>query len=692
LLLAIILLAASAAYGLGVISRLTSGGFQDASSASTKVVNATTSQFADKQVQLVALFSNQHQTVSDADFMRAVVDRVSAIRRHDHVVRALDFYSTGAASMVSHDRHQTYVAITLAGDSSQQQAVYDDLMALPQPNGVQVRYGGEVAINAQISGQIKQDLAHAEILSFPILAILLIIVFRSVVAALLPLLIGGMSILGAFLIVRLVTNYTSVSVYAINVITLMGLGLAIDYSLFVVSRFREEISTGKSVPEALETTLLTAGRTILFSGCTVILSLLGLLVFPQTFLRSMGLGGAAAVAAAVILALTVLPATLRLLGRRVNALSLPYIASSLHQSQPEAGIWYRFSKLVMRWPVVTLMLALAVLVSLGLPFLHVRLTTADVSIVPQSYSSKQVSDELNANFGNGNNEPIVVLLHAVSDPTSLRNHAKTKSYLAQLARVPGITGVAPTADVSGSDELVDLYQQNAPQSGAAKTVVEQLRQVAPASGLQAQIGGQSAQLVDLLDSLQRHLPYALGIIAVTTSLLLFFMLGSLVIPIKAVILNVLSLGAAFGTMVWIFQDGHLASTLGLTAGGSIDATQPILIFAIAFGLAMDYELFLLSRIKESYDQTHDNVAAIATGIQKTASIITSAALLLVVVIGLFATGKISLIQQVGVGLGVAVAIDATVVRIILLPAAMRLLGRYNWWPAQPPTKKLSKRS
>lgn len=676
--------ALAGAWGLGVFGHLSDGGFEDPNSSSAQAAEVIAREFPSKDTDLVVLFTARSGKIADPAITAAIKDDLAKLAATPGVQQVTSTFSTPAPSFNSKDGRQTYALLTLDGGDTKQRDTFRQLeSSVSGSSQVRVQYGGEVAVNEQINQQTEKDLAKAELLSVPVLGILLLIIFRSVVAALVPLALGGLSILVAFLLVRVLSLSTDVSIYAINIITLMGLGLSIDYSLFTVSRFREELARGRDVSQALDTTLRTAGRTVLFSGLTVILSLLGLLVFEQNFLRSMGLGGAAAVAATVLLSATILPAVLKLLGRRINAWALPGLSRSLHQP-PKTGILYRYSHFVMRHPLVTLGVALELLVILGLPFLSARFSTPDVSVVPEAFSSRQVDNALRQNFVGASQSPITIV--ARTDASA----AGPEPYLQRLRAVSGVTEVA-VAGQSGTHTEVKVTQAYQPQSANAQQVVRDVRAAeTPAGWQEVRIGGQTAELVDLLDSLRSKLPWAALIIVVATSVLLFLMLGSVVIPVKAVILNVLSLSAAFGLLVWIFQDGHWVGALGLTSNGTIDATQPILIFAIAFGLAMDYELFLLSRVKEEYDRTGDNVHSVAYGIQHTAGIITSAALILVVVIGLFATGKISLIQQVGVGLAAAVAIDATLVRMVLVPTAMRLLGEYNWW-APRPLAKLARR-
>ncbi|HEX3082262.1 MAG TPA: MMPL family transporter [Candidatus Saccharimonadia bacterium] len=678
----VLLVAAAGAWGVGVFGHLSSGGFDDPSASSYKALNLITKEFPHQHTDVVVLFTSHNGPLTDPKVAAVVKADVAKIRNAAGVTTVTDWFTVPVPALLSRDSHQTYTLVSLDGSLSKQTDTYRHLKDLvPGSAGVQVQYGGQVAINDQINHQTSEDLAKAEALSFPILGILLLLIFRSVVAALVPLILGGLSILVAFLLVRTLTLFTDVSIYAINIITLMGLGLSIDYSLFIVSRFREELATGADVPKALATTLRTAGRTVLFSGLTVILSLLGLLVFKQGFLRSMGLGGAAAVAATVILSATVLPAILRLLGRRINALGLPHLSRSLDQPA-KMGFWYRYSHIIMRYPLVVLGVAVELLVIIALPFMSAHFTTADASAVPKNLSSRQVNDALEQNFIGASQSPVTIVVHTATEASDPVTTLELTKYVQRLQAVSGVS----TAAISGQNGRYSEIKATLayePQSRAAGEVLRDLRAVAKPAGSQVETGGQTAVLADLIASLLRQIPWAALIIVLTTSTLLFLMLGTIVIPIKAIILNILSLSAAFGLLVWVFQEGHLAKWLGLLSNGSLDATQPVLIFAIAFGLAMDYELFLLSRIKEEYDRTGDNAHSVAYGIQHTAGIITSAALALVTVIALFATGKISIIQQVGIGLAAAVAIDATIVRMVIVPAAMRLLGHWNWWAPKP---------
>ena len=676
-----LLLSVSAGYyGLRVFDHLSSGGYGDPASESWRAQEILTEQFDGQRTDVILLLETTDGSAVTTGKFTSIAQRILAeAAATDGVDKVTSFYSTGAAQFVSQDGRQTFASLSLAGKTDQDHLkVYEQLTERwpDEVDGLKLKFGGSVAINQQISNQISEDLQRAEMLSFPILAVLLVLVFRSVVAALVPLGLGALSIIVAFALTRLITTFTDVSVYAINVITFMGLGLAIDYSLFLVSRFREELAAGATSDQATRTTLRTAGRTVGFSALTVVLCLFGLTIFPQQFLQSMGYGGAAVVAATALLALTVLMAVLRLLGGRINAWVLPGLHTHISR-QPEHGFWYRYSHFVMRRPVAMLVLALGLLLAVGWPFLRAQYTLPDGTSVPTNLSSRYVTDSLQNNFASSGSA-LNVILEADGLVTDVARQTALRAYTERLADVEGI-GAARVTGVNGAFVFVQATENNPSQSEAARETVDRVRALAPPDAWQVYVGGQSAELVDTLDGIVRQLPWALLIIAETTFILFVLMLGSVVIPIKAMILNVLSLSAAFGLLVWLFQDKFFAGFLHLSANGSLDANQPVLIFAIAFGLAMDYELFLLSRVKEAYDRTGDNTLAVAEGVERTAGIITSAAIMLVVVIGLFATSKISIIQQVGIGLAAAVLIDATIVRMVLVPATMQILGKYNWW-------------
>jgi len=534
---------------------------------------------------------------------------------------------------------------------------------------------------------VSTDIAKAETISLPILAVLLLIIFGSLTAAALPLAIGVTAILGSFAALRAFGLFTDVSIFAVNVVTVLGLGLAIDYGLFVVSRFREEIRRQPSIESALARTMATAGRTVAVSGITVAISLAGLLIFPQVFLRSMGFGGMSAVFIAMLAALTLLPALLAMLGHRVDALSVRRLLRRrrrlpAHADVERNGTWYRIAHSVMRRPVVYAVAVSALLVVLALPFARAEFGGIDVRAMPEDAESRVVTETIEREFPASPSGPVESIVGLPAPVDSAEAQATLQSYVAALAAVPGVDAATVT-DASGSTARVSIASGVDAMGTEGRELVSAIRAVPAPERSEVLVGGLSAVNDDLLSSLADLLPWMALLVAVTSFVLLFLAFGSVVLPLKAIVMNVLSLGASFGALVWIFQEGHLSGVLDFTPTGTIEATSPILVLAIVFGLSMDYEVFLMSRIREQYDLTGDNTAAVATGLQRTGGIITSAALLLIVVIGAFSTSNVVLIKMIGIAMLIAIVVDATVVRTLLVPATMRLLGRANWWTPGP---------
>ncbi|MBO0832355.1 MAG: MMPL family transporter, partial [Actinobacteria bacterium] len=473
-----------------------------------------------------------------------------------------------------------------------------------------------------------------------------------------------------------------VSIYSINITTILGLGLAIDYGLFMVGRFREELHRQASVEDAVARTVATAGRTVAVSGVLVASALASLMLFPETFLRSMGYGGVATVLVDMLAALTVMPGLLAVLGRRVNALRVRRSVSRPRLSEA-AGGWYRVANSVMRRPAAFAVLIVVVLLALASPFLKIAWGNVDARDLPATAQSRVVSEQLARDFP-GNVTARIETIVSFPGPVagSAAEQRELTAYTGRVAEVPGVTGAEVTG-VRGDTARLDLRYGPNPSSVQARQIVQHVRDVAPPAGARAYVGGQSAELVDELASLSATVPWMALVMAAATFLLLFLAFGSVVLPLKAIAMNLLSLSATFGVVVWIFQQGHLSGLLQFTPTGTIAPTMPILMLAIIFGLSTDYEVFLLSRVRERYDQAGNSTDAVATGLQRTGGIITSAALLLVIVVGAFSASGITFIKLLGVGMIVALIIDASIVRVLLVPATMRLLGRANWWAPRP---------
>jgi trehalose monomycolate/heme transporter len=515
----------------------------------------------------------------------------------------------------------------------------------------------------------------------PVLLVLLLIIFGSFAAAGLPLAIGGIGILGSFAALRLLTLFTDVSIYSINITTILGLGLAIDYGLFMVARFRDELNAQPTTEAALARTVATAGRTVAVSGITVALALASLMLFPETFLRSMGYGGVATVLVDVLAALTIMPALLAVLGPRVNALRIRRSVRRAAATE-DSGAWYRIARSVMRRPVAYVVVIVIALLALGSPFRSITWGGTDARALPSGSAPRVVAEALARDFPVNATTPIEAVVKFAGPVSAPAERAALASYATRLGHVPGVISAQVTG-AAGDVARVDLRFAANDESAATRALVAQVRAVPAPPGARVYVGGATAELVDELGSLGATLPWMALLVVVTTFVLLFLAFGSVVLPVKAIVMNALSLTATFGAIVWIFQEGHLSGLLNFTPTGTIDPTMPILMLAIIFGLSMDYEVFLLSRIRERYDVTGDNAAAVAGGLQRTGGIITSLALLLVIVVGAFSASGITFIKLMGVGMIIALVVDATIIRVLLVPATMRLLGPANWWAPRP---------
>lgn len=719
LLLALVLLLGAGIFGLGVFNSLTNSGYSDPASESAQAAQLLDTKLGGSLLDVIILMHSPTLHVSDPLFTQAAMRLLAALKTRPEVASLTSYYSTHSQSFISRDGHETFALLQLTSQNvAIKQLEYQSLRPWLTSQTLQITVGGNIPINAAVSHQVNTDLARAELITFPMLALLLLLVFGGLVAASLPLIVGGAAILGAFAVLRLLTIYTNVSVYALNVVTMLGLGLAIDYALLIVTRFREELTKDEQdIAGALQRTLATAGRTVMFSALTIGASLLSLLLFPLTFLRSIGLGAIAAVLVVMLTSLTLLPAMLALLGSRINAFSLNWLFArrSKHATSAEqSGAWYRLSAFVMRWPLPVALTVIAVLLLLGWPFLHITFATPDERVLPAGQAERVVSERLHQDFAQQGNAQITIVVITPGNVLAASNLASLDNYTRRVEAMPGVKHLvsvvnldptitltqyqqlyarsAPNTQimqmasplVNGNVTKITVYLQPADHTAAAIALVKQIRALAAPGGLVPLVDGLTPEQIDLLASLGARLPLALCVILLSIFVLLFWMTGSLVIPLKATLLNVFSLSATFGSLVWIFQDGHLQNILHFQSVGSIDATQPILIFAIAFGLSMDYEVFLLSRIKECFDQTGDNRLAVASGLQRTGWLITSEALLLALVLGAFSTARIIFIQEIGIGLASAIIMDATLIRMLLVPATMHLLGKLNWWAPQLP--------
>jgi len=663
------------ALGGGVASRLDPYGAEDPATETVKAKERLEAA-GFRPPAVVAIVENA-PVAKPASRMRVEALERSVRRRAD-VESVSGYYDTRSPVFVSRDRRSTYFIVTLkpTGDKQWQEAGADIAGSLSAHPGVVV--GGGAVAQEQVNKQVEKDLRLAEMLAFPLLFLLSLLFFRSLVASVLPLMIGGLAIVGTFLILRVASELGSISIFALNLTTALGLGLAIDYSLFVVSRYREEIAKDGPGPAAMRRVLATAGRTVFFSSLTVAAALASLLVFPQRFLYSMGLGGSLVALFAALISLTVLPAVLTLLGKRVNSLAPSFLqrraeADARHE---ESGFWYRLSRFVMRRPIPVATVSAVFLILLGLPFLGIKFNTVDPTVLPKSASARQTYDTVRAEFPPYRESPIWIDLEGASPRQAARLAARVR-------RIEGVAEVDPPRPLHGGVTAIGAISDHSFISDASQATVKRIRGLNPPAGTTMLVGGATADFVDFQSSLAGHLPIALAIVVVATLTILFLMTGSVVLPVKSLLMNFLNLSAVFGLLVLIFQDGRLQGFLDYSSPGAIEQTMPILLFAVAFGLSTDYAVFLLSRIKEARDGGASESGSVAIGLERTGRIVTAAALLFAVAMFAFATSKIIFIKENGVGTALAVLIDASIIRALLVPSLMALLGKWNWWAPAP---------
>jgi uncharacterized membrane protein YdfJ with MMPL/SSD domain len=669
-IVAVVLSIAAGALGAGVADRLDPYGADDPATESVKAADRL-EQAGYRETGVVVLVDDVD--VDSAAGRERIEGLTERIRSDEDVDAVASFYTTGSRDFVSRDGGSTYLAVQLSptDDDEIQDAGERISAALEDEPGVEV--GGGAVAQQQANEQVEQDLRTAELYAFPILFLLSLLFFRSLVAAALPLLVGGLTIVGTMLMLSVASELGSISIFALNLVIGLGLGLAIDYSLFIVSRYREEIAKTGPGLEAMRRTMATAGRTVLFSALTVAGALASLLVFPQRFLYSMGIGGSMVALIAAAVALIVLPAILSLLGTRVNALAPGFLRGRAERdARPaEQGFWHRLSRLVMRFPGRIAIASAAFLIALGIPFFSIQFTSVDAQVLPDSASANQVDDALRADFPPFRDTPIQL---AVSGgPEQAERVAR------DAERLPGVAEVRPPLELEGGNSAVEVVSTNPPLSEASEDLVADLRALEG----DALTAGVTAGFVDLKHSLADHLPLMLAIVVAVTLAVLFAFTGSVVLPVKQILMNLLGLSAVFGILVLIFQDGRLEGLLGYTSQGALEATQPLFLFVVAFGLSTDYGVFLLSRIKEAHDSGATDTDAVAIGLERVGRIATAAAVLFAVAIGAFVTSEMIFIKQLGVGTALAVLIDATIIRALLVPSLMEMLGKWNWWAPKP---------
>ncbi|HEU5287404.1 MAG TPA: MMPL family transporter [Candidatus Limnocylindria bacterium] len=704
---------------------LESGGFIETaeSGRGTKLLNKE----LPSATNFTVIFSNGSLAWDDPRFRSAVEAAIAPLKGDPRVVSFVTPYDPTVpdpTALHSRSGHDVSVTVNLKDELAIARDYYPELRGKITSDTLQVQATGVPAINHGFNVILEKDLVRAETVSLPLAAILLLIVFGTVVAALIPLGVGILAVMGGVAGMFLLSRTQTVSVYAENVVTLIGLGVAIDYSLFVANRFREELHRGRSVDDAIAIAIATSGRAITFSGLTVAIGLSGMLFYEGTYLSSMGIAGAIVVASAVFYGLTFLPALLAVIGRRIDAIKIPILAGD----PTGRGAWHAIAMAVMKRPIMVLLPLVALILLMGSPFLDLRLALGDVNMLPKHEESRAAYEKLTAEFpGAGQNHVEVIVNYAGGQPLAADHIPQLVEFQKQLAAVPRVEKVNSPVSLDprlGAAEYTALYTvpaaQRPPQlqalvgavgearlaallkqtvgehivlfdvvtnerfgSDDARNTVKAFRAIAPPAGSETLVTGFSAIDLDTVSFIIGQTPIAVGYIMIATMIVLFFLLGSVVLPLKAVIMNLLSISASFGALVWVFQEGHLSEQLGFVATGSIDPTLPVIMFCTIFGLSMDYEVLLLSRIQEEYRRLGDNTAAVAEGLQRSGRLITGAAAIMVIVFSAFGLAEILIIKAIGLGMALAVAIDATIVRTLVVPATMRLLGRVNWWAPGP---------
>ncbi|HEX6547880.1 MAG TPA: MMPL family transporter [Candidatus Dormibacteraeota bacterium] len=680
-----LLLAASVAGMLGG-GTLTSGGPLHTNLESAKAASLISSELAKgakPTSNFDLIFRSPNLAVTDPAFRAEVESALAPLQGDPRVTQIVDPYNVPspqiAQALISKDGHEALVVVDLKSTGSQAWKDYDALRPEVHTTSLSVTGTGFVPINQAFNRTLETDLQRAETVTLPVTLILLLIIFASVVAAGLPLGVGVLTIVGGLGGTFLLNHFTDVSQYALNIVTLIGLGVSIDYSLFVVNRFRDEMAAGADREQALATTGATAGRAITFSGLTVAIGLSAMVFYQGTFMASMGAAGAIVVAVAVIYGLTFLPAVLAIIGPGVNRLPVPLIS----RPRQGRGFWNLMASWVMRRPWLALVPAVAFLLVAASPFFSLRLANGNVDMLPSRLEARQGYDRLLADFPGQSQTTInVVVNYPDGSPETAQRVADQNDLTRRLAAIPGVLG-ATRASVGQHIVLINVTTSRAPESDGARQIVSAIRGgPGVGDGGQVLVGGDTAIDMDVIQFIEQRTPVAVGFVILVTYFVLFLLTGSVVLPLKAVLMNLLSIGASFGAMVWIFQQGHLSGLLGFTPQ-SLDPSIPVILFSIVFGMSMDYEVLLVSRIHEEFVRTGDNTRAVAEGLERSGRLITGAAAIMVAVFLAFGLAEVVIIKAIGIGLAIAVALDASVVRALIVPAVMRLLGNVNWWAPQP---------
>jgi len=707
-------------------TQLSAGGWLDRHAESSVVADRLASEFGAGRSSLVVLFRST--SVGDATspaFRGAVAEALRDVAADERVTGVIGYAQTGDRRFISEAGNATYAIIQLDMTAEESVDAVEPLRAkIHAPTGLTWQLTGYGPITLDSAHQSEVDLQRAEMISLPVAAVILLLVFASLVAAAMPLLVTGLAIPVSLAIIWIVAQQVEMSVFVLNIATMLSLALAIDYSLFIVSRFREELARGRDVGAAVERAVATSGKAVAFSGLAVAIGLSGLLVFEAPALRSIGLAGSIVVFSSLVFALSFLPAVLGMLGPRVNALSLAALLGRIRGGRPERlarrGRWERVAHAVMRHPILVLVPTLILLLAAGAPFLRLAQGVPGAEIYPPGLESRDAYVALQTEFPRGETTPIQVLADVQGSPTDSTNALALARLGETIAAIDGIdrvegpfsipdpaTGQPMTPEavatlwatprdqlppavaavlerlegayIRGSSVRLDAISPIDSAQPAATDIIPVIRAIDAGDGVTISVGGSAAAGHDFLASQAARAPLGVGIPLVASGLILFLLFGSVILPLKAVVMTLLSISASFGALVWIFQEGHLSDVLRFDPLGYTIAGNPIIMFCVLFGLSMDYEVLLLSRMQEAYRRTGDNRAAVAEGLARTAGIITGAALIMISVFAAFALADVITIKSIGVGMAIAVFLDATIVRVLLVPATMRLIGRWNWW-------------
>lgn len=698
--------------GIGRLSTGTIGGLE--ADRAGQLVNGILGRAPD--TTFVAIFSSPTLDPTETRFREAMESALEPIVHDPRVTSVLTPYNAGplrAASMTNEDARAAYALISVAGDFSDAGHGYPSLRRKLGSNTLSIVCTGRLPFARDLDDTLEHDLLRAELLSMPVCLALLCAVFGGLVAAALPICVGTLAVVSGIAAVTVLSRFVDLAEYTVNICSLIGLGVAIDYSLFVVTRYREELDAGMAYGPALRSATLHAGRVVLFSGFAVIVGLTGLLFFSHSYLMGLGIGGAIVVAFSILFALTFLPALLTVLGPRIHAGRLPVTLA-----RTDTQLWHRMALWVMRRPLAVLAPALGLLLLMGSPFLRLQMAASDVRVLPHQTEARRGYELLRADFPDAGANHILAVVDFPTTPALDRRRIEALyDFTRQTAALPHVSKVQSIVDpsrgiarddwpalllspppalaplveqakqlsVGKTAVLVDVTTDEPPESQEARAIVHAIRDAAPVAGTKAIVGGQTAVDVDTTHYIKARLPFVIGFVVVVTYVVLFFLLGSVLLPLKAVIMNFLSIAGSFGALVWIFQEGHaFVHTMR-----PVEPSLPVLLFCALFGLSMDYEVLMLTRMKEVYDRTHDNRIAVATGLERSAALITSAAGIMVAVFAAFSLAQIVVMQAVGFGMALAVALDATIVRVLVVPATMRLLGQLNWW-APPLLSRLAR--